>query len=64
MAYVQAPQAYYNQKAGFVARGAAEETYAYYSSVQMASYGLGYPVIVGRHNTHRLSALKEAATPS
>ena len=57
--YVQAPQAYYNQKASFIARGAAEETYAYYSSVQMASYGMGYPIIVGSHNTHRATALKQ-----
>jgi cellulose synthase/poly-beta-1,6-N-acetylglucosamine synthase-like glycosyltransferase len=57
--YVQAAQVYYNQKASFIARGAAEETYAYYSSVQMASFGLGYPVIIGCHNTHRSSALKQ-----
>lgn len=57
--YVQAAQAYYNQKANFIARGAAEETYAYYSSVQMASYGLGYPIIVGCHNTHRVTALRQ-----
>lgn len=59
--YVQAAQAYYNQKANFIARGAAEETYAYYSSVQMASYGLGFPIIVGCHNTHRVTALKQVA---
>ena len=35
--YVQASQAYYNQRASFIARGAAEETYAYYSSTQMAN---------------------------
>ena len=29
--YVQAAQAYYNQEASFIARGAAEETYEYYS---------------------------------
>lgn len=57
--YVQAAQVYYNQKASFIARGAAEETYAYYSSVQMASYGMGYPIIIGCHNTHRVKALKE-----
>jgi len=57
--YVQLPQAYYNQKASFIARGAAEETYAFYSSVQMAGYGLGYPVLIGCHNTHRMSALKD-----
>ena len=64
VAYVQVAQAYYNQQASFVARGAAEETYAYYSFVQMASYGLGYSVIVGGHNTHRLSALKESGLPA
>jgi cellulose synthase/poly-beta-1,6-N-acetylglucosamine synthase-like glycosyltransferase len=59
ISYVQFPQAYYNQKASFVARGAAEETYSYYSSLQMASYGMGYPIIVGCHNTHRVTALKQ-----
>lgn len=58
--YVQAAQAYYNQDASLVARGAAEETYAHYSSVQMAAYGMGYPIIVGSHNTHRMEALREA----
>jgi cellulose synthase/poly-beta-1,6-N-acetylglucosamine synthase-like glycosyltransferase len=57
--YVQAAQAYYNQDASFIARGAAEETYAYYSSVQMAGYGMGYPIIVGCHNTHRMTGLKQ-----
>lgn len=57
--YVQSPQAYYNQKASFIARGAAEETYAYYSSVQMASYAMDYPIIIGSHNTHRVTALKQ-----
>lgn len=57
--YVQAAQAYYNQNASLIARGGAEETYAYYSSIQMASYGLGYPIVTGSHNTHRMRALKE-----
>lgn len=57
--YVQSAQAYYNQKAGFIARGAAEETYSYFSSIQMAAYGLGYPIIVGSHNTHRMIALRQ-----
>ncbi|MGH7502657.1 MAG: glycosyltransferase [Longimicrobiales bacterium] len=57
--YVQAAQAYYNQGASFIAQGAAEETYAYYSAVQMASYGLGYPILVGCHNVHRMRALRE-----
>src|SRR4051812_25783760 len=57
--YVQAAQAYYNQSASFIARGAAEETYAYYSSIQMSSYGLGYPIVTGCHNVHRSAALRQ-----
>jgi cellulose synthase (UDP-forming) len=57
--YVQAAQVYYNQKASFIARGAAEETYAYYSSIQMTNYTLGYPIVIGCHNTHRVTALKQ-----
>jgi cellulose synthase (UDP-forming) len=59
VAYVQTPQAYYNQGASFIARGAAEETYSYFSCIKMASYGMGFPIIVGGHNTHRVSALKQ-----
>ena len=57
--YVQTAQVYYNQNASFIARGAAEETYAYYSSVQASSYALGYPIVTGCHNTHRATALRE-----
>jgi cellulose synthase (UDP-forming) len=56
--YVQAAQVYYNQRASWIARGAAEETYAYYSSVQMVSYGLGYPIVTGCHHVHRTAALR------
>jgi cellulose synthase (UDP-forming) len=59
--YVQTPQAYYNQRASFIARGAAEETYGYYSSTQMFGYAMGYPIVTGCHSTHRVSALKEVA---
>jgi len=59
VAYVQAPQCYYNQAVSFIARGAAEESYAYYSSHQMASYGLGQPILVGSHNIQRITALEE-----
>lgn len=59
VAYVQPAQVYYNQKASFVAQGAAEETYAYYSSVQMTIHAVGYPIIVGCHNTHRVTALMD-----
>ncbi len=57
--YVQVAQAYYNQKASFIAQGAAEETYSYYSCIQMGSYRMGFPILVGCHNTHRVNALKE-----
>ena len=57
--YVQAAPAYYNQNASFIARGAAEETYSYFSSIQMTNYSLGFPIINGSHNTHRVAALKE-----
>ena len=57
--YVQAAQVYYNQKASFIAQGAAEDSYAFYGPSQMTSYALGYPIVVGCHNTHRVSALKE-----
>jgi cellulose synthase (UDP-forming) len=57
--YAQAAQVYYNQDAGLVARGAAEETYAYYSSTQMTSYALGYPIVTGCHTVHRVEALRE-----
>jgi glycosyl transferase family 2 len=57
--YVQAAQAYYNQRASFIAQGAAEETYAYYSATQMASYALGLPIVTGCHTAHRVAALRE-----
>ena len=57
--YVQAAQAYYNQKASFIARGAAEETYGYYSATQMFAFAMGYPIVTGCHNTHRITALKQ-----
>jgi cellulose synthase (UDP-forming) len=57
--YVQAPQVYYNQDASFVARGAAEESYAYYSTHLMASYGMGQTIVVGSHSTQRITALLE-----
>ncbi|MGE0883513.1 MAG: glycosyltransferase family 2 protein [Blastocatellales bacterium] len=56
--YVQAAQVYYNQQASFIAQGAAEETYEYYSCTQMAAGSLGQPAMVGCHNTHRVTALK------
>jgi cellulose synthase/poly-beta-1,6-N-acetylglucosamine synthase-like glycosyltransferase len=59
IAYVQAPQVYRNQNESLVAKGAAEETYAYYSVAEMASFAVGAPVLTGCHNAQRLSALQE-----
>lgn len=56
--YVQAPQFFYNQDASFIARGAAEESYEFYSSVQMANHAFGEPAITGSHVVYRLSALR------
>jgi len=59
VAYVQPAQAYYNQHASFIAAAAAEETYAYYSSIQMISFAVGFPMMVGCHNAHRIIALRQ-----
>jgi cellulose synthase/poly-beta-1,6-N-acetylglucosamine synthase-like glycosyltransferase len=59
VAYVQPAQVYYNQQASFIAAAAAEETYAYYSSIQMISFAVGFPMIVGCHNAHRITALRQ-----
>ncbi len=57
--FVQPPQYYYNQDASFVARAAAEESYAYYSTQLMASYSLGHAVVIGSHGVHRIAALED-----
>lgn len=59
IAYVQAPPFHYNQDASFIARGAAEEGYAYYSIHLMASYALGHAIIIGSHNAQRIAALRD-----
>jgi Glycosyltransferase like family 2 len=58
VAYVQPAQVYYNQPASFIARGAAEETYAFYSSVLMANFAIGFPLVIGCHTAHRMEALR------
>ena len=57
--YVQSAQAYYNGQVSFIARGAAEETYDFYSTIQMAAYGVGMPAVIGCHNIHRVIALRD-----
>ena len=55
--YVQVAQAYYNQDRSFTARGAAEQTYAFYGPGQMGLHGHGAAVAIGANCTFRRSAL-------
>jgi cellulose synthase (UDP-forming) len=55
--FVQVAQAYYNQNRSFTAAGAAEQTYAFYGSVQMGLYGHGAAVAIGANCTFRRAAL-------
>jgi cellulose synthase/poly-beta-1,6-N-acetylglucosamine synthase-like glycosyltransferase len=59
VAYVQSAPGYYNRSASFVARAGAEEVYQHAASVLTASYGAGYAPLIGSHNLHRLTALRE-----
>ena len=59
VAYVQPAPGFYNQSDGLVARGAAEETYTYWSVTVMAAYGAGQVPLNGSHNLHRVAALEE-----
>lgn len=55
--FVQVSQAYYNQDRSLVARGAAEQTYAFYGPVQSGLYGHGSAVAIGANCTFRRAAL-------
>lgn len=56
--FVQVSQAYYNQYRSFTARGAAEQTYAFYGPTQMALYGHNCAVAIGANCTFRRKALQ------
>ena len=56
--FVQVCQAYYNQYRSFTAKGAAEQTYAFYGPVQMSMYGYGCSVAIGANCTFRRKALE------
>lgn len=56
--YVQVSQAYYNQFRSFVARAAAEQTYAFYGPVMMGMYGHGCSLAIGANCTFRRKALE------
>ena len=55
--FVQVSQAYYNQDRSFVARGAAEQTYAFYGPGLMGLYGHGAALAIGANCTFRRAAL-------
>ena len=58
MGFVQVAQAYYNQDRSFVARGAAEQTYAFYGPTQLGLSGHGCAVAIGANCTFRRAALE------
>lgn len=56
--FVQVAQAYYNQRRSFVARAAAEQTYAFYGPVMQGMHGNGTTVAIGANCTFRRRALE------
>jgi cellulose synthase (UDP-forming) len=56
--FVQVAQAYYNQPRSFVARAAAEQTYAFYGPILQGMHGSGTSVAIGANCTFRRSALE------
>jgi cellulose synthase (UDP-forming) len=58
LGFVQVSQAYYNQYRSFTAKGAAEQTYAFYGPTQMSLHGYGCSVAIGANCTFRRKALE------
>jgi cellulose synthase (UDP-forming) len=56
--FVQVSQAYYNQSRSFVARAAAEQTYAFYGPILMGMFGHGTSLAIGANCTFRRRALE------
>jgi hypothetical protein len=56
--FVQVSQAYVNATASFVARAAAEQTYAFYGPTLQGMYGHGTSVVIGANGTFRRTALE------
>lgn len=55
--YVQCVQGYYNQKEGFVAKAAAEQTYHFYGPIMMTMNSYGTPQAIGANCAFRREAL-------
>ena len=56
--FVQVSQAYYNPPESFVARAAAEQTYAFYGPIMQGMHGTGTSVAIGANCTFRRKALE------
>lgn len=56
--FVQVAQTYFNPPASFVARAAAEQTYAFYGPIMQGMHGTGTPVAIGANCTFRRAALE------
>lgn len=56
--FVQIAQAYGNARESFVARGAAEQTYAFYGPIMQGMHGTGTTVAIGANCTFRRKALE------
>ena len=56
--FVQVAQAYHNPGESFVARGAAEQTFAYYGPILQGMHGTGTAVAIGANCTFRRAALE------
>lgn len=55
--FVQVAQAYGNARESFVARAAAEQTYAFYGPIMQGMHGTGTAVAIGANCTFRRTAL-------
>ncbi len=55
--FVQVAQAYYNAGRSFVARAAAEQTFAFYGPIMQGMHGTGTAVAIGANCTFRRAAL-------
>jgi hypothetical protein len=57
VAFVQAPQVFYNSSTNWITRGAAEQSYFLYGPIMMGLFGIGACVVNGSHSTFRVSDL-------
>lgn len=55
--FIQVSQAYYNAGESFVARAAAEQTFAFYGPIMQGMHGTGTAVAIGANCTFRRAAL-------